>query len=88
MFSQVCLSMGGGAVCPIACWDAHPPFWVGTPRADTSPGQCMLEYDQQAGGTHPTGMQSCWDIFLRGKLIIFDECDIIDQPQQYERAGL
>ena len=26
-------------------------------------GQCMLGYGQQAGGTHPTGMQSCWHCF-------------------------
>ena len=25
----------------------------------TPPAQCMLGYDQQAGGTHPTGMHSC-----------------------------
>ena len=24
-----------------------------------SPGQCMMEYCQKAGGTHPTGMHSC-----------------------------
>ena len=33
------------------------------PQADTPPGQtppqCMLGYGQQAGGKHPTGMQSC-----------------------------
>ena len=33
---------------------AGTPHWVGTP-----PGQCMLGYGQQAGGTHPTGMHSC-----------------------------
>ena len=46
--------------------------WVDTlpPRADTPPrqtppAQCMLGYGQQAGGTHPTGMHSCFlTIFL------------------------
>ena len=33
---------------PSACWDTHPP------------AQCMLGYCQQAGGTHPTGMHSCF----------------------------
>ena len=33
----------------------HPPrSWADPPPADTG-------YDQQAGGTHPTGMQSCAD---------------------------
>ena len=38
-----------------------------TPRAGAPPGRypphrqkCMLGYGQQAGGTHPTGMQSCY----------------------------
>ena len=31
----------------------HPP------PGQTPPAKCMLEYDQQAGGTHPTGMYSC-----------------------------
>ena len=31
-----------------------------TPPMQTSPGQCMLGYGQQAGGTYPTGMHSCW----------------------------
>ena len=32
----------------------HPP--ADTPPADTPPAQCMLGYDQQVGGTHPTEM--------------------------------
>ena len=32
-----------------------------SPQADTAPSvQCMLGYGQQAGGTHPTGMQCCF----------------------------
>ena len=30
------------------------------PQAGTPPVQCMLGYGQQAGGTHPTGMYSCF----------------------------
>ena len=44
---------------PSACWDTHP-----LPSAcwDTHPHvQCMLGYGQQAGGTHPTGMHSCYN---------------------------
>ena len=71
----------GGGVCPSACWDTpprtrgrppqarHPPGQT-SPRADTPSAQCMLGYDQQAGGTHPTGMQSCWNIFSLGKRFI------------------
>ena len=35
-----------------------------TPRADTPPAECMLGYDQQAGGTHPSGMQSCFSLMF------------------------
>ena len=47
----------------------HP--WADTPPgrhppcADTPPAQCMLGYDQQAGGTHPTGMHSCFPIGIQ-----------------------
>ena len=67
VFTGVCLSTGGG-VCPFACWDTpllgrHPPSRhpTGRPPTDT-PGKTppMLGYGQQAGGTHPTGMHSCW----------------------------
>ena len=40
---------------------ADPPGQ--TPPGQTSPPvQCMLGYGQQAGGTHPTGIQSCYII--------------------------
>ena len=50
----------------------HPPDRY-TPQAGTSPGQvhptqCMLGYGQQAGGTHPTGMHSCFFLFIARKL--------------------
>ena len=38
--------------------DRHTPLGRHTPWADNPP-QCMLGYGQQAGGTHPDGMQSC-----------------------------
>ena len=41
---------------PSACWDSH------------SPVQCMLGYAPQpataVGGTHPTGMHSCLNLFF------------------------
>ena len=30
--------------------------WEGTPD---SPAECIVRYGQQAGGAHPTAMQSC-----------------------------
>ena len=36
-----------------------PPSGQTPPWANTPPVQCMLGYGQKAGGTHPTGMQSC-----------------------------
>ena len=73
MFSQV-LSVHRGGVCPIACLDTPPgtrgrhnpgqtPPWARHPPCRHHlPVPCMLGYGQQAGGTHPTGMHSC---FLR-----------------------
>ena len=51
-----------------ACWDTHSPAqrMLGyTPLA-----QCMLGYGQQAGGTHPTGMHSCYQINLHDDVLI------------------
>ena len=39
----------GRHLLPSACWDTPPP-----------PVQCMLGYGQQAGGTHPTEMHTCY----------------------------
>ena len=39
----------------------QPPLGQVHPRAVTPPPQCMLGNGQQAGGTHPTGMHSCFD---------------------------
>ena len=75
MFLHVSVSPQGGAGCPIACWDIPPPGQTPlgqTPPRQAASGQTplrpdtpwpdtpMLEYGQQAGGTHPTGMQSCF----------------------------
>ena len=49
----------------------HPPPSADTPAnipppwADIPVAQCMLGYGQQTGGTHPTGMQSCFVEFSR-----------------------
>ena len=41
------------------------PPWADTPQLGRHPpAQCMLGYSQQAGGTHPTGMQSCFVLYL------------------------
>ena len=41
----------------------HPP--AGTPPRQVHPRQSMLGYGQQVGGTHPTGMHSCFLIVSR-----------------------
>ena len=69
-FSQVsvCPQAGGLPHCMLG-YTPHLPGRY-TPRAGTPPRclvhagihppvQCILGYDQQAGGTHPTGMHSC-----------------------------
>ena len=94
---SIILSTGGG-VCPIACWDTHPPDQrqappprpeagmppgADTPRtrgryppgpeAGTSPPcSTCWEIGQQVDGTHPTGMQSCFDcIYYLKKEFLF-----------------
>ena len=62
IFAPVCHSVHGG-VCLSACWDTPRP---GTPlapppRPGIPPPHAVHagRYGQQAGGMHPTGMQSC-----------------------------
>ena len=67
---EFCPQWGGGEVCLSACWDTLPgpgtspgpgtPPGAGTPR-DQAPRRAEHagRYGQRAGGTHPTGMQSC-----------------------------
>ena len=42
----------------------HPPPRSRPPRADPLPAEHAGRYAQRAGGTHPTGMQSCLLLFL------------------------
>ena len=48
-----------------------PTLWADThpqsrhPSRQTPPAQCMLGYGQQAGGTHPTGMQFRFKYFCQ-----------------------
>ena len=67
-----------GGVCFSACWDTHPlPLGADTPprsrrppkeltppsRSRHPPGAVHAgRYGHQAGGTHPTGMHTCWKI--------------------------
>ena len=67
VFTCVCHSVHRG-VCPIACWDT-PPLGpeAGTPWEQTPPSTVHAgRYGQQAGGTHHTGMQSCFRLNLGG----------------------
>ena len=61
----------------------HPP--AGTPPARYPSGQVHPplavhagRYVQQAGGTHPTGMHSCWNKFLKHILEFFKSDEILD----------
>ena len=60
--------MGWGVVCLSACRDTtsprsrHPHPEPGTPRDQTPWAEHAGRYGQRAGGTHPTGMQSCLTI--------------------------
>ena len=74
VFTPVCQSFcsrGERGAYSIACWDP-PPGQVSpgryTPRQVTPSAHCMLGYGQQAGGTHPTGMQSSYSVSLLLKI--------------------
>ena len=43
---------------------------AGTPPARYTPWQCMLGYGHQAGGTHPTGMHSCFIYIILFKVVV------------------
>ena len=72
MFLHLCHSVQGG-VCLSACWDSRPPRsrhhpqeqnphptpWEQTPPCAVHAGG----YCQPAGGTHPTGMHTCYNYF-------------------------
>ena len=60
---------------PSACWDTHTTLPFPVHAGIHPPVQCMLGYDQQAGGTHPTGMHSCFSYKFR--LHYLPMCDII-----------
>ena len=56
IFAPVCHSVHRGG----NTWAGTPPGRYSPPLGQVSPHQCMLGYGQQAGGTHPTGMHSCF----------------------------
>ena len=43
-----------------ACWDINTPHHPVHAGIHSPPAQCMLGYNQLAGGTHSTRMHSCW----------------------------
>ena len=47
----------------------HPPAQCMLGYTPRSPAQCMLGYGQQAGGTHPSGMHTCYQYQLVKGLI-------------------
>ena len=49
-----------------------PPLGRQPPGEATLPAQCMLGYGQQAGGTHPTGMHSCYVNSFRHSNNVYD----------------
>ena len=59
MFLHLCVSHSvHGGVCLSACWDTTTP-------PSRHPPPCPVHaarYGQQAGGMHPTGMESCYNL--------------------------
>ena len=51
-------------------WDQTRPPWTRhttpPPPGGEPPSKQTPAYSQRAAGTHPTGMQSCYDLFLQG----------------------
>ena len=65
IFAPACHSVHrGGGVCRSACWDTTPQEQTFPPDQTPPPGTVHAgRYGQQAGGMHPTGMQSCRLLF-------------------------
>ena len=62
VFTRVCDSVHGGGVCLSACWDTHPPEQASP--GSRPPGAVHAgRYGQQAGGTHPATMHTCFFLF-------------------------
>ena len=68
IFSVACVQNsvhGGGGFCLSACSDTTP-LGPDTPSEQTPRDPCPVHaerYSHQAGGMHPTGMQSCFYLF-------------------------
>ena len=55
--------------CPVHA-GIHTPCPVHAGIHPASPVQCMLGYGQQAGGTYPTGMHTCFYLILADLILL------------------
>ena len=62
VFTRVCHSVHRGGGCMPQCMMGYYPPGPGTRGWDQAPPRAVHagRYGQQAGGMHPTGMQSCF----------------------------
>ena len=68
--SVILLTVGGGYLTPPGA--DTPPNQTPPRSRPLPPGEHAVRYGQRAGGTHPTGMQSCYSILF---LIIMKDKD-------------
>ena len=79
MFSQACVILFTGGCLPLCMLGYHPlpgsrPLGVEPPSAEHAG-----RYGQCAGGTHPTGMQSCWHVReYKSEVMIFRKMNKIN----------
>ena len=66
--SVILFTIGEGSTPLYAGIHSPPPPTRGSHTSGTPPVQCMLGYGQQADGTHPTGMQSCYRLLGEGNV--------------------
>ena len=64
MFLHVSVILSTGGSASVHAGIPTPPLDQAPPRADPPRAVHAGRYGQQAGGMHPTGMQSCYDIIL------------------------
>ena len=78
VFTSVCDSVHREGVSAPLYAGIHTPL-ANTPKADTPPSSDTMGYGQQAGGTHPTGMHTCYRLQMKFVKVMFSQVSVCPQ---------